>query len=446
MLNQATTSKYNCTIAFDADEQRYLFVSDSFCNVFGVDAHHLQQNNEFLNGIVTAETLDQILELTGSLTEGRTIQLSYTLTTNNRHLTESRKLVTDTLSGNKVLISEITEAPAPAPETDESRHEQFLNSLIDSQTNFLIRINTQGNFTYVNRQFTKTFGYSKSDIIGHHFSETTIPQEVYKCEEAFVNCLSHPGKIVKLIHKKPDKQGFLHDTEWEFISIVDDAGNVVEIQGVGQDISRQLQVREEVMQIKNSLEALINNTEDHIWSVDRERRYMYMNQAYIKQIHYLTGVEPQKGSYCYKHSGFTQQIIDEWNVYYKRALSGERYAIVNESIDLIGGKRLYFEVNFNPIYAAGGEIIGVGCFGHDITNRLKIQQELINQNERLRNIASLSSHELRRPVASMLGLISLIDRENFFNPDNEDIIGHLLTVSKEIDEAIRLIVDSTFIK
>ncbi|WP_162996625.1 PAS domain S-box protein [Mucilaginibacter celer] len=423
-----------------------MVVSDSFCDIFGVDENHLKQNNDFLNGLIAPETHSQIRELTQALTCGQSVVLNYSPTTNNRHLTETRRLVSDAITGNSILISEIAETQIPAQETEDIRTEQFLNSLIDSQTNFLIRIDTGGNFTFINKQFSKTFGYSKSEIIGQHFSKTTIPQELYLCEEVFANCLSNPGKIVKLIHKKPDKQGFLHDTEWEFISIVDESGKVIEVQGIGQDITVRFQAREEAMRIKNSMEALINNTEDHIWSVDREKRFVYMNQAYINQVTYLTGVEPQRGEYSYKHAGYTQQIIDDWNVYYQRALDGERYTIVNASIDPQGGRRLYFEVSFNPIYTQKGEIIGVGCLGHNITNRLKTQQELLNQNERLRNIASLSSHELRRPVASMLGLISLIDRENFFNPDNEDIIGHILTVSKEIDEVIRLIVDSTFIK
>jgi signal transduction histidine kinase len=75
---------------------------------------------------------------------------------------------------------------------------------------------------------------------------------------------------------------------------------------------------------------------------------------------------------------------------------------------------------------------------------LKTEEALIEQNERLKNIASLSSHELRRPVASMLGLINIMDRENFTNPENRQIIEHLFTVSKEIDEVIRLIVNKTF--
>jgi PAS domain S-box-containing protein len=443
MLNQfpADTNHY-CSIALDINEQRYLFVSDSFGDILGLDATHLQQNINFLNGIVDPEVLDNITQLTNKLTEGERIQINYKLNTNNRQLTEHRKLITDAITGHKILISEITGIQLP----EASRREQFLNSLIDSQTNFLVRIDVEGNFTYVNPQFTKTFGYAWNEIIGHHFSETTIPQEVYKCEEAFVNCLENPGKIVKLIHKKPDKRGFLHDTEWEFISIIDDNGKVVEIQGIGQDITQQLHAQEEAMRIKTSLEALINNTQDHIWSVDRERRYMYMNQSYISQITYLTGVEPKKGDYSNKHAGFTKQIIDEWNIYYQRALNGENYTVISQSADPAGGRPLYFEVNFNPIYTASGEIIGVGCFGHNITSRLKNQQDLMDQNLRLRNIASLSSHELRRPVASMLGLISIMDRENFFNPDNEAIIGHVLTVSKEIDEVVRLIVDSTFVK
>jgi len=67
------------------------------------------------------------------------------------------------------------------------------------------------------------------------------------------------------------------------------------------------------------------------------------------------------------------------------------------------------------------------------------------QNERLKNIASLSSHELRRPVASMIGLLNILDRENFSNPENKQIMDHLHTVTQEIDEVIRVIVNKTFI-
>ncbi|SCW76776.1 PAS domain-containing protein [Mucilaginibacter sp. NFR10] len=450
MFNPNPAATGNCTIVFDIDEQKYLFVSESFYSLFEVGADHLRQNVDFLIGLVKPETFAGVKQLTEGLAMNESIQITYHLEASQKQLTEKRTFATDGLTGHKIILSNITSAlegvRTPIPFIKPGLSEQFLNSLIDSQTNFLVRIDINGRFSFANRRFFKTFGYDEADIIGHHFSKTTIPEDAQLCQEAFVECINNPGKIVRLAHKKPAKNGNLHDTEWEFVSIADDNGMVVEIQGIGRDITSQMQMREEALHMKDSLEALINNTRDHIWSVDKELRYLYMNQAYVEQVTHLTGQKPFKGEYSYKHQGFGKQLIDDWTVYYNRALSGERYDIISESIDPVNGQRLYYEVNFNPIYTAAGDIIGAGCFGHDITERLKIQKELVSQNDRLRNVASLSSHELRRPVASMLGLISLMDHEDFFNPENKEIIAHLFTVSAEIDTAIRLVVDSTIAK
>jgi len=214
---------------------------------------------------------------------------------------------------------------------------------------------------------------------------------------------------------------------------------------VAADGTEKIRYLEEATWTKNNLEALINNTEDQIWSLDKETRYVYMNKAYRKQISQLTGVEPKEGDYSYLHPGYSEQIIEEWTQYYNRALTGERYSIVNESIDPLTQQVLSFEISFNPIYKIKGDITGIGCFARNITGLLKTEKAIIDQNERLRDIASLTSHELRRPVASMLGLLNIMDRVNFFNPDNKEVIEHLLTVGTEIDEVIRLIIDKSFI-
>jgi PAS domain S-box-containing protein len=215
---------------------------------------------------------------------------------------------------------------------------------------------------------------------------------------------------------------------------------------VAADASEKMLFQEELNWTKSNLEALINNTEDQIWSVDKEMRYVYMNRAYRYLISQLTGTEPKDGDFTHLHPGFDPTEVEKWSQYYKRALAGERYTIVTESIDPPTRTLHSFEVSFNPIYKIKGEITGVGCFARDITAWLETEKAMVEQNERLRNIASVTSHELRRPVASMLGLIDLLDRENFFNPDNKEIIGHLLVVGQEIDEVIRLIVDQSFME
>jgi PAS domain S-box-containing protein len=446
---------------------------------------------------------------------------------------------------------------------DLKRREQFLTSLVDSQTNFLVRIDAEFNFTFANKWFFKTLGYKKADIIGKPFSTTVLPEENILCEQAFNSCIKNPGKVVNLKHRKLDTEGNAHWIKWEFIAILGEDGLVSELQGVGQDftqnveiekeikkaseklnsfiesitdaffivnndwkiikvnsafekisgrnrdeilggviwdifpdiiatefedayrkamkeevsvqfteffkpmnkwfsttvypanegltifvrdITYELHVQEEILWTKNNLEALINNTEDLTWSINRDGKYVYMNSAYRKRIADTVGVVPKDGDDAYAHSGSTDEINEEWKSYYQRAFLGERYITRHESIDPNTKEVSQFEVSFNPIYrATKDEIIGVGCFARNITERLKTEEALIEQNERLKNIASLSSHELRRPVASMIGLLNILDRENFSNPENEQIMDHLYTVTQEIDEVIRLIVNKTFI-
>jgi len=357
----------------------------------------------------------------------------------------------DNHSCRVIIALDVTEKVTQQEEM--KRREQFLTSLIDSQTNFLLRIDTSGIITFANRQFLKLLGYKKSEIINKHFSVITPASDIKLCEDALKSCIKNPGKVIRLEHGKLDKEGKVHQTKWEFISITGNDGEVTDIQGVGQDLTPVSEIEvnaqkaaEETAWTKNNLEALINNTENFIWSINRDGRYVYMNTAYRNRINDTMGIMPKEGDDAYVHSGHTEKVRSEWHQYYERALSGERYITRHESPDRQSGKISFFEVSFNPIYKqAKDEIIGVGCFARDITEMLRTEEALLDQNERLRNIASLSSHELRRPVASMLGLMNIMDYENFSNPENEQIIKHLFTVTQEIDEVIRLIVNKTFI-
>ena len=74
----------------------------------------------------------------------------------------------------------------------------------------------------------------------------------------------------------------------------------------------------------------------------------------------------------------------------------------------------------------------------------KRNQDSINdQNKRLQEIASISSHEIRRPVATILGLVNLFDKQNLDSPMNREIIGHLNITAQELDSVIHTIVEKT---
>lgn len=73
----------------------------------------------------------------------------------------------------------------------------------------------------------------------------------------------------------------------------------------------------------------------------------------------------------------------------------------------------------------------------------RTEESIMEQNHRLQTIANISSHELRRPVATIMGLVNLFDDEDLQNPMNKEIINHLDTTSQELDGVIHSIVERT---
>jgi PAS domain S-box-containing protein len=94
------------------------------------------------------------------------------------------------------------------------------------------------------------------------------------------------------------------------------------------------------------------------------------------------------------------------------------------------------EVKLVPVKNNAGQIVGVALNSSDITKRKKQEKQIAVQNDALTRIAIIQSHELRRPVASLLGIIDLMKLEQidfgYFNMME-------LTVN-ELDEKIRIIV------
>jgi len=80
---------------------------------------------------------------------------------------------------------------------------------------------------------------------------------------------------------------------------------------------------------------------------------------------------------------------------------------------------------------------------HDITQRKNAEEMLKLKNEKLTEVAFLQSHIVRRPVANVLGILHLINKDNPADPMNLELIPKLEQVSKDLDDVIRQIVEKT---
>lgn len=71
---------------------------------------------------------------------------------------------------------------------------------------------------------------------------------------------------------------------------------------------------------------------------------------------------------------------------------------------------------------------------------MKISQ----QNSKLLEIARLQSHHVRKPLANIMGLATLIEKENIEGENNQLIIKYIEQEAQHLDEIIKDIIDRTY--
>ena len=180
---------------------------------------------------------------------------------------------------------------------------------------------------------------------------------------------------------------------------------------------------------------MFNSSKDTHILVGRDLEVLAFNKAasaFVRDIHHK---KLTKGKSILEYSD--PEVVDGLRKLFDQAFAGK--TIEREWLMRPDTKEARWkELQFLPIKNSNKDIIGVAFNSTDITGR-KLQEDQINiQNAALTRIAIIQSHELRRPVASLLGIISLIKLEKLNkNLDYFDMLEHTIN---ELDEKIRDIV------
>ncbi len=308
-------------------------------------------------------------------------------------------------------------------------------SLAENSPDIIYIINLEERkIKYFNRD--KIFGFSATDLIYSDAWEKIVhPDDVNKVARHWNKYLKSKGvDSASIEYRLMHKNGYYEWINNRHVVIERDPGGkplnvllnitVITNRKRAEDALRENQAR---------LTALIENTSDIVWSINTQYHFTTMNNAFQafarKYFHYEARVGDKLTDI------FPSQVRDYWKEQHTRALKGERFAVELQIPDDF----LSFEINFNPIYSDKDEISGASVFARDITQRKKTENEIIQANFELDSFVYRASHDLRAPLRSVLGLISLVKLE-----ENEDQRNYYLKlVEKSIDKLDYFISDLT---
>lgn len=170
------------------------------------------------------------------------------------------------VQGVILALTDITLIKASQSKLDRSQ--KLYESLVKSQTSFLIRTDMLGYYTFVNQSFLEHFGFIEQDVLGKHSFETIHQDDLGICERAVRDCMLEPGKVVKAVFRKPNKDGKFFWTEWEFVTIQNEMGELTEIQCLGYNVTEKLEAEKRLVQLANRLSVATQAASLGIWEID----------------------------------------------------------------------------------------------------------------------------------------------------------------------------------
>ena len=295
-------------------------------------------------------------------------------------------------------------------------------------------IMTKDNFKIiaVNESMTKLYGYSNSEFLTMTAFDIRPDEERIKVADF----LNQYGTLINdsgtWLHQKKNGQQFYVQITFHSVPLIKEQGYLVMI----TDINKSINDEKRISDLLHLYQTVNKATNDVIWDYD------LIND----KLNWMQGFEE---TYGYQKESVPN---DFWAM--KNVHIDDRLRVVNEFKNVLDQKKKDWFAEYKYICADGNikyvrdrgyVILGedgnpirmIGAM-QDIDKQKKYEQQLLSQNKRLKEIAWMNSHEVRRPLSNILGLITLI-KDVAKNPEIIQLIDLLAVSSKELDDAVVMI-------
>lgn len=275
--------------------------------------------------------------------------------------------------------------------------EERFRTLIENNYDGIILRDSAFKIQYCSVSSERILGWTCEESQGKNTLENTHPDDYDMVVQHYKELLDKPGESIDITFRTKHKNG-------HYVWVQSVVTNMLHVNVIGalvanfRDVTEKKLLEQQREFDHKNLYALINNTDDLIWSMDRDHKRISSNKAFDNMVKKITGRETSNDA-VFVANGFKSEQINRWSKYYDRAFKGESFIVVEETLEPI---ELYTETSFHPI-RKDGDIIGIACFSRNITERKLFERNLReNTLELIRIKKELEHNEARLKQAQAI--------------------------------------------
>ena len=210
---------------------------------------------------------------------------------------------------------------------------------------------------------------------------------------------------------------------------------------LARQVVQQLELRRNLnrhFQAEDKLRAILNSTSENNLLLGRDYRVLSFNKTLADTVTHLYG-RPLRAGQDFR-AYIPSPIRKDFERNVSQALAGQTVTVERELG--LGGGQTWYLFRYFPAVNQHGDVIGVTINSSNIDESKRAELLIQAQNEQLLRIAHLQSHQIRGPVATILGLLQLLNR-NTLTKENAQLINYLEISALKLDETIHRIVETT---
>ncbi|NNC87387.1 MAG: PAS domain-containing protein [Akkermansiaceae bacterium] len=302
--------------------------------------------------------------------------------------------------------------PAPANDERADHHDVTdLLSLLDSLPVCVVCKDREGKVTFVNQPVADLANKSIEEHIGKTDFDLCPPKlaEKYTRDDRRV---METGELFTGIEKN-ESDGQVRHFEVRKSPTRDEHGNICGLQAVFWEVTKQKAVEAALDNERFLLRSLLNNVPDSIYFKDKESRFIRTSSGLAEKF----GVESADDLIGKSDADFfTEEHAGPARADEQRVMStGEPVLAKVEKETWEDGRETWCSTTKLPLRDVDGEIVGTFGITRDITDLVRIENELREAKEAA-DAASVAksdflanmSHEIRTPMNAIIGMTELL--------------------------------------